>query len=260
MCSALWTFDCCCWKVRCCFCHVKRYERRPLVRQTKKMKRIYGRILSINFGLRKIEKSCCYWIFNELFHCFRFFCSVLICCLFAAPCLYIWLNWLSAVDEEIFSQYKFGCISIAISCIIEVIAETPVFVAQVFCFVKLKVVLDTFHIFVRSVLFIWLVLREPNQAIYAFSVAQVGSSITFLVGYYVFFYYYIRKQKQAIGLSKRNEEHHIAKSSRKNSEYDEVDESIPFNSIAEMMPGVLPNSVTKNDIHIKSKYEVVSSS
>lgn len=164
-------------------------------------------------------------------------CSVLLCVLISGPFLYIWLHWLSTVGDELYDDYKFGCLGIIVSCIIEVIAEPPVFVAQVFCFVKLKVVLDTLHIFVRSTLFVWLVLRDPSHAIFAFGVAQVGSSISFLIGYYAFFAYYIAKQKAKKG------SHDPVKGKFLNGDPNDADESIPFNSIMEFLPGYLSNPV-----------------
>lgn len=172
-----------------------------------------------------------------------FICSVLLCILISGPFLYIWLNWLSTVGDDLYDDYKFGCIGIIVSCIIEVIAEPPVFVAQVFCFVKLKVVLDTLHIFVRSTLFVWLVLRDPSHAIYAFGVAQVGSSITFLIGNYAFFCYYIARQK-----GKETKKVDGEKKSLK-GDTNETDESIPFNSILELLPGYLKNPVRVNGSH-----------
>lgn len=161
--------------------------------------------------------------------------------MFSGPCLYVWLTFWSSVDEAIYDQYKFGCISIVVSCIIEVLAETPVFVAQIFCFVKFRVVLDTLHIFVRSSLFIWLVLRDPNQAIFAFSIAQIGSTITFIIGYYGYFYYYIRKLNKHRASKKRAEDNNDSTNDAKSND---LDDTIPFNSISQMFPGVLNNSVS----------------
>lgn len=156
----------------------------------------------------------------------------------SGPCLYVWLHYLSAVDVEFYDQYKFGCICIIVSCIIELFAETPVFVAQVFCFIKLRVVLDTLHIFVRSILFIWLVLRDPNQAIFAFSVAQIGSTVSFVIGYYVYFIYYINNLNRTSNDVKRK------KDDDQKRESVDSDDCIPFNNIKQMFPGFMHNPVS----------------
>lgn len=168
-----------------------------------------------------------------------------ICCLFAGPCLYVWLNYWSSVDIELYDQYKFGCICIAVSVIIELVTETPVFVAQVFCFIKLRVVLDTLHIFVRSILFIWFVLRDPNQAIIAFSIAQIGSTISFVIGYYGYFIYYIRNANRSVAIAKK------ASNGNRKESVDMSDDCIPFTSIKQMLPGFRFNSVEMLNHHVK---------
>lgn len=170
---------------------------------------------------------------------------LLICCIFSGPCLYVWLNLLSTVDTDLYDQYKFGCISMAVSCIIELAAETPTFVAQVFCFVKLRVVLDTLNILVRSTIFIWLVLRDPGQAIFAFSIAQIGSTVAFVVGYYAYFAYYFNEaHKQRAALKRDDDRHNDNDDEPPNAIHS--DELIPLDSIRQLLPGVLPNPVSSN--------------
>lgn len=130
------------------------------------------------------------------------------------------------------------------SGIIELLAEAPVFVAQVFCFVKLRVILDTLNIFVRSVIFITLVLRDPKEAIFAFSIAQVGSTVAFVIGYYVYFIHYIDKANKSRGAAKRTVDTDNGSPDKQPDEHTESDEFIPFNSILQMLPGCLQNPVS----------------
>lgn len=142
-----------------------------------------------------------------------------------------------------------------VSGVIELLAEVPVFVAQVFCFVKLRVILDTLNLFVRSVIFIVLVIRDPKQAIFAFSIAQLGSTVTFVIGYYIYFMHYIENVKKFTAASKRG-----ADNAADDQFYDdgknnddktsskilfESDTFIPFNSIKQMLPGYFQNPVRK---------------
>lgn len=159
------------------------------------------------------------------------------------PCLYIWLNWLSAVDEHYYVQYRFGCFAIAFACIIELTAEAPIFVSQVFCFVKLKVVMDTGHIFIRSFVFIVLVLFNKGITIYAFGIAQIISAITIIVGNYAFFHLYIPRLKQYRNEMKRVDDKYELRKTFGN--YYENMEDFPFSSVKELLPGVLPNSVSQ---------------
>jgi oligosaccharide translocation protein RFT1 len=129
------------------------------------------------------------------------------------------------------------------SCIFELTAEAPVFVGQVFCFVKLKVVLDTLHVFVRSVVFIVLVMCNKNMAIYAFGIAQITSCLTIILGNYGFFTIYIRRLRKYRETLKKydNDKEQTRKEC---GPYYENMEDFPFNSTVEMLPGVLHNSVS----------------
>lgn len=146
-----------------------------------------------------------------------------------------------------------------VSGIIELIVEVPVFVAQVFCFVKLRVVLDTLNLFVRSVIFVALVVRDPGQAIFAFSIAQVASTITFVIGYYIYFIYYTDKLKRTLGTLKRtadsSNDHQDSQTSKKHSEPDDF---IPFNSVKQMFPGYLHNPVSIYTHYTCENYQLMN--
>lgn len=173
-------------------------------------------------------------------------------CLLSLPCLYVWLNVLSPVNEAYVPAYRFACIAMAFSCICELTAEAPAFVGQVFCFVKLKVILDTLHIFVRSFVFILLVLHNKNIAIYAFGIAQFFSCLTIIVGFYGFFHLYIKRLKNYREILKKNDGN--VEETRKQingaSHYYENMNDFPFESVVEFFPGVLRNPVSKNPLKL----------
>ncbi|XP_026761639.1 protein RFT1 homolog [Galleria mellonella] len=108
--------------------------------------------------------------------------------------VYIWLNMLPLSNPEYAFQYAFGCWSIAFSCVLELCSANMALVAQLYCFVKLKVALDTLHIFVRSILFLSIIIYDRSLALIAFSVAQVGSIGVIVLSYYLFFFWYIRNK------------------------------------------------------------------
>lgn len=159
---------------------------------------------------------------------------------------------LSSVDDIHMAAYKFSVLSISCACIVEMMAEAPVYVGQVFCFVKLKVVLDTLHVMVRSVIFIVLVLSDKDRAIYAFGIAQLSSAFTIIVGNYLFFHIYIGKLKKYRAEIKRSSDGADETSKKEvtttNVGYYENMDDFPFNSVLDMVPGVLPNSVSINDL------------
>lgn len=141
------------------------------------------------------------------------------------------------VNSDLIGQYRFGCLAIAGSCVVELCAEAPVFVGQVFCFVKLKVVMDTLHVLIRSLVFIVLVWRNTEYVIWAFGIAQMASILTILIGNYGFFYFYIRKLKayrQAVQ-SKKDDDF------KADPYYANMDD-FPFQSLADFLPTHLRKS------------------
>jgi len=170
--------------------------------------------------------------------------SVPICAALCIPCLYIWLHLLSTVDAPYSAQYVFACYAVALSCVLELLAESTVYVSQVFCFVKLKIVLNTLHILVRSVIFLWIVTGDRSAAITAFAIAQLASAVTIVLGQYGFFYYYIRRfnefklqQQQQVRKSKPVPE----SSSWERSLFENMDD-FPFTKLSELLPGVISRS------------------
>ncbi|EDW07658.1 protein RFT1 homolog [Drosophila mojavensis] len=165
--------------------------------------------------------------------------TVPICAALCVPCLYIWLHWLSAVDAPYSAQYEFACYAVALSCVLELVAESTVFVAQVFCFVKLKIVLNTLHILVRSAIFLWIVTGDRSAAINAFAIAQLSSALTIVLGQYGFFLFYINrfndfKLRQQTRKSKAVQ----APNSWERSLFDHMDD-FPFTKLSQLLPGVL---------------------
>lgn len=163
--------------------------------------------------------------------------TVPICAALCVPCLYIWLHWLSAVDAPYSGQYVFACYAVALSCVLELTAESTVFVSQVFCFVKLKIVLNTLHILVRSIIFLWIVTGDRSAAITAFAIAQLASAITIVVGQYGFFQYYIRRFNDF----KHHQGRKNKSSSWERSLFENMDD-FPFTKLSELLPGVLNRS------------------
>lgn len=160
--------------------------------------------------------------------------------------MYIWLNWLTTVDNLYAAQYSFACYAVALSCVIELCAEAPVFAIQVFCFVKLKVILNTLHIFVRSVVFLWIVLGDGSVAIYAFAIAQLVSAVTILLSHYGFFACYIKLFEDF-----KNHEKDKGKGKWMIKNVPFIDESLfdnmhdfPFTKLKEFLPGVMANEVS----------------
>lgn len=59
-----------------------------------------------------------------------------------------------------------------------------------------QVFIDTFHIIIRTIVFVAMILKWPEHAINAFSVAQIVSVLVHLASFVVFFMWYIHKLNQ----------------------------------------------------------------
>ncbi|KAF2903410.1 hypothetical protein ILUMI_02788 [Ignelater luminosus] len=156
--------------------------------------------------------------------------------------VYVWTNVLSTTEETYLKQYYLGCYAIAVSCIIDQMTQCVVLVSQSYCFVKLKVVLETIYIVSRTIIFVVLVIQDPDQAINAFSLAQILSSIVYCLSHYLFFYWYIynlNKVKEQNKKTSKDQNNSIIKDNKKTMFSDMQD--FPFTSILDFFPGFMEN-------------------
>uniref|UniRef100_A0A1A9UHZ1 Protein RFT1 homolog n=1 Tax=Glossina austeni TaxID=7395 RepID=A0A1A9UHZ1_GLOAU len=185
--------------------------------------------------------------------------TVIICIFVCLPCCYVWLHCLSSVDIVYLDQYRFACYAVLLSCIIELCAEPPVFVSQVFCFVKLKIGLNTLHIFVRSVIFLTIALTDSTAAIYAFAIAQLASAVTIVLSHYGFYAYYIN----SLNLYKQNR--NPTSSCFLKSDFGdwrkyffENMDDFPLKKLSEFLPGVMENKAVLKQILTEGEKYVMS--
>ncbi|KAF5289728.1 hypothetical protein FQA39_LY03645 [Lamprigera yunnana] len=150
--------------------------------------------------------------------------------------VYIWTNLLSGTEDIYLEQYRQGCYCIAISCIIDQITQCVVLVSQSYCFVRLKVVLDTIYVMSRTIIFVVLVVKRPGYAIDAFSNAQIISSLIFCLSHYGFFWWYINR------LSKTKSE-----DIREGSMFSDM-RDFPFTRLLDFFPGFMANQGPLLDI------------
>ncbi|XP_030751272.1 protein RFT1 homolog [Sitophilus oryzae] len=152
-----------------------------------------------------------------------------------AVLVYVWINLLSPTDEVYIAQYKLGCYAIAISCIIEQCTQSVILVAQSYCFVKLKIVFETIYILSRTFIFVYFVLSYPNNAITAFSLAQIFSAVILCGLYYGFFTWYILKLNEIKALDGDDK-----KTSHNGTLFADMSD-FPFRSILNFFPGFMFN-------------------
>ncbi|KAH9492269.1 Oligosaccharide translocation protein rft1 [Bulinus truncatus] len=115
-------------------------------------------------------------------------------------CLSLGYVWLYVLDNPSstspISGYTAGVVCYSLSTAIEVLAEPLFVVGQTFLFVKLKVVILGFSQGIKCITTVLLVLMFPNWGIINFSIAQLISSVSYVLMYHVYFAHYIVKNKK----------------------------------------------------------------
>lgn len=94
-------------------------------------------------------------------------------------------------------------------------------------------IFETLYIVIRTFIFVYLVLNHPSEAINAFSIAQIASSVLFCCFYYGYFTWYIYKLNNL-----RNNDVYI----EPDSKYADM-QDFKFKSIMDFLPGFIPNEV-----------------
>ncbi|KAH0952882.1 hypothetical protein HN011_004762 [Eciton burchellii] len=170
--------------------------------------------------------------------------TVPICIIMSLLFGYIWLFLLSTT-EALPLYYTFAVWSVGLSCIIELSSLIVQLVASAFLFVKLKIILDTIMIAIRTMTFVPLILYHPENALLAFGIAQLVAAIFYTTSHYVYFHYYIVK------LNKCTQKRRM---SLKDSSDEYVVREFPFRSLIDFLPGQLEN----NDSHLDRKLTVLT--
>ncbi|XP_014238902.1 protein RFT1 homolog [Trichogramma pretiosum] len=146
---------------------------------------------------------------------------------------YIWLNVLQT-SEILPPYYNFAVVAVAVSCVIELSSLVIQLIASAFLFVRLRIVLDTIMIALRTITFVFLILYNPENALLAFGVAQLVAAIFYTTSLYVYFHIYIKRLKRH-KLKRR-----MSVSDDGVEEY--IESEFPFVTIKEFLPGQLENS------------------
>ncbi|XP_015590433.1 protein RFT1 homolog [Cephus cinctus] len=156
---------------------------------------------------------------------------------------YIWL-FLLTTAETLPPYYTFAVCAVAVSCIIELCSLVIQLIASAFLFVRLKIVLDSIMIAIRTMTFVPLILYRPENALFAFGVAQLVAAIFYTTSHYIYFHYYIQRLK----FKPRR------KMSLRDSSDEIVSKEFPFESVSDFLPGQLRN----NDSYLDKKLSVLT--
>ncbi|XP_070519202.1 man(5)GlcNAc(2)-PP-dolichol translocation protein RFT1 isoform X2 [Cardiocondyla obscurior] len=144
---------------------------------------------------------------------------------------YIWLFLLFST-EALPPYYTFAVWSVGLSCIIELSSLVVQLAASAFLFVRLKIILDTIMIVIRTMTFVPLILYHPENALLAFGIAQLVAAVFYTTSHYAYFHRHIKKlnkcsQKRRMSLKDNSDEYVIRE--------------FPFHAIKDFLPGQLEN-------------------
>ncbi|XP_012222976.1 man(5)GlcNAc(2)-PP-dolichol translocation protein RFT1 [Linepithema humile] len=170
--------------------------------------------------------------------------TVPICVMMSFLFGYVWL-FLLPITEALPPYYTFAVLAVGLSCIIELSSLIVQLVASAFLFVRLKIVLDTIMIAIRTMTFVPLILYHPDNALLAFGIAQLVAAIFYTTSHYAYFHYHIAK------LNKCTQKRRM---SLKDSSDEYVVKEFPFRTVNDFLPGQLEN----NDSYLDKKLTILT--
>lgn len=99
--------------------------------------------------------------------------------------------------------------------------------------VVFQIMLDTLYVLTRTFIFVLLVVQDTNNAIGAFSIAQILSATVLSLSYFGFFAWYIPKLKE------------FNKKEGQNSKLFNDLKDFPFDNVFDFFPGIMKNNVSR---------------
>lgn len=103
---------------------------------------------------------------------------------------YVWLHWLEQPSVDSVPYYSLGVATFALSAVIELFILPVVVMSQVLLFVRLKVVIGSLAILLRSLVTLALVALWPQLGVMAFCIAELSYSGLQVMLYYSYFILY----------------------------------------------------------------------
>jgi len=154
--------------------------------------------------------------------------SVPLSLLWSALLGWVWIHLLQGPPERLQQQYETAVYLVAISGVTQVFAEAPYLVAQVFLYVRLRVVMDFVWMFCRVLFLVYAVKFHEENVVFVWAVGHFTAGILYVLGYYIAFYLILKYQ----GASSRQQS------------CSHGTNALPFTSLRQLLPtfqnGALP--------------------
>ncbi|XP_023334103.1 protein RFT1 homolog isoform X2 [Eurytemora carolleeae] len=101
---------------------------------------------------------------------------------------WVWVNILSSPPEDLKQQYETAVILVSFSGIIQMFAEVPWLIAQIFLFVRLRVIMDFIWMLTRVLFLVIAVSLYPDNVVYIWAVGHFIAGLLYVLGYYFAFF------------------------------------------------------------------------
>ena len=158
--------------------------------------------------------------------------SVPVAALFSVGFSWIWLNLLTEPSTTaLISQYYPAVLIVSGSVCVQLLAEAPWLVAQVYQFIRLRVALEFLLMAVKLLALVYAVVYTPDQVISVWAYGNLISSLIYTISFYIAFHLIIKYG---------NKGNARCDHSKKKS-------TLPFTSVTQLLPSFINGSYKVNE-------------
>ena len=128
---------------------------------------------------------------------------------------WLWINLLPSPPNELQQQYVLAVQLVSLSAVVQMFAEVPWLVGQIYLFVRLRVLMDFVWMMTRVLVLVYAVSAHPDNVVTVWAYGHFAAGVFFVFGYYLAFIMILRYRNPL------DQCQHTA---------------LPFNSIGEFLP------------------------
>ncbi|XP_042893125.1 protein RFT1 homolog [Penaeus japonicus] len=175
-------------------------------------------------------------------------------------CLFGWYVWLHAMEqppETVTRNYSAGVTFMALSVVVEVLAEVPFVLAELQLWSKTKVVIEGLMQLLRSVLLAAFVYLWPFQAVFMYGVSQFLGSLLYCFSYYGLFVHTLSKKEEAAKLPIKNLRQMLPRTEG-HKRLPEIDAEMGAISWSFFKQGWLKEALTEGELYLMNFFSLIS--
>jgi len=110
---------------------------------------------------------------------------------------WVWTSLLPSPSTDLLDQYHQAVLIVAVSGVMQMLAEPPWVAGQVLMFVRLRVVMDTVWVMTRVVVLCLAVIYMPDKVVIVWAWGHLLAGLLYVLGYYLAFHVIIKVNKQS---------------------------------------------------------------